>query len=216
MRLTKRTRRREERGGVAVEFVLVVGILLALTFGIMDFAVYLRDTTAASNAVRDAARTASALPRFGVSPAINPTFGHDGNDGGSFASRASDVFDTTGGAIPQRSIDELWIYKANADGFPGDYSDFTECPANSCVRYRWWDGPTGDNPGFQYAGGLWDPLSITACPGDADTVGVYLRVDHQPLIGWFSTDGAITDSVVARFEPRRDGPGTCRPAGATP
>lgn len=214
MRSTRRDRRRDERGGVAVEFTLVVGILLALTFGIMDFAVFLRDTTAASNAVRDAARTASALPRFGVSPAINPTFGHDGNDGGSFASRASDVFDTTGGAIPQRSIDELWVYLASADGYPQGTAGFTGCPETTCVRYRWWDadGPGPEEPAFQYVSGSWDPLDITACPGDADSVGVYLRVDHQPLIGWFSTDGAITDSVVARFEPRRDGPGTCRPA----
>lgn len=208
-------RRQRERGAIAVEFILVIGILIALTFGIMDFAVFLRDYTATSNAVRDASRTASALPRFGVTSDVNATFGHNGEDGGSFASKAAEVFQTTGGAIPQQSIEELWIYRANASGFPGSQTSFGSCPSDSCVRYRWFDpdGPSGPiEPAFRYSDGLWDPLSITACPGNAESVGVYLRVNHNPLVGLWGTGGVITDSVVAKFEPRRLGEGNCEPA----
>lgn len=51
--------RREQRGAAAVEFALVVPILLLLLFGIMDFGYLINRASMINNAARDAAREAS-------------------------------------------------------------------------------------------------------------------------------------------------------------
>lgn len=194
-----------------MELVITIGIILTLTFAIIDFSVFLRDFTATSNAVRDAARKASALPRFGTVDGHRVPFSSET----SFAAEAVKVLSTTGSAIPTTSIDEMWVYNANDQGFPIGTSDFSNCPAGNCVRYRWFDNdPDDDTPGFfQWISGTWDPESINACPGDdaAMSVGVFMRVNHVPAIGIFGTAGPIEDHVVNRFEPLRLGEGNCKP-----
>ncbi len=52
-------RPRGERGAVAVEFALIVPLLMLLVFGIMEFGYMLNRDTVVSNASRDGARVAS-------------------------------------------------------------------------------------------------------------------------------------------------------------
>lgn len=51
-----RRRRRDERGAAAVEFALVVPVLAALFFGIVDYGLLFTDTVSTRNGVREAAR----------------------------------------------------------------------------------------------------------------------------------------------------------------
>lgn len=54
-----RRRRREERGAAAVEFALVMPILLMLVMGIIDFGYMINRSSMITNAARDGAREAS-------------------------------------------------------------------------------------------------------------------------------------------------------------
>jgi Flp pilus assembly protein TadG len=53
------TRRRQERGAVAVEFGLIFPLLVLLVFGLIDFGFMLNRDTLINNASRDGARVAS-------------------------------------------------------------------------------------------------------------------------------------------------------------
>jgi len=48
-----------ERGAAAVEFALVVGLLLTIVFGIVEFGVYYSDRMVVDNAAREGVRAAS-------------------------------------------------------------------------------------------------------------------------------------------------------------
>jgi hypothetical protein len=193
-----------------VEFVLVLPAFLLLVLGIMEFSLLLRDVVGTSNAVRDASRTASAAPRQGN------VEGHKGpappaGRVQSFAYDASQVLKKTGTVIPTDSIVDLWVYKANAKGFPDGLSDFSGCPPAVCVRYAWDTVPT---PTFEWRSGTWDPASINACPNDANSmaVGVFMRVRHRALFpSFFNVSFDVSDSSVVKFEPLRPGAGSCKP-----
>ena len=101
-------------------------------------------------------------------------------------------------AIPSGQWQELWVYKARADGKP-DTGNFTSC--TTCVRYHW-DGANwikdqdtwpASGSGSQYAcGGV--------SPGP-DALGVYLKVRHDMLTGFFGSTKTLTDNTVVRLEP---------------
>lgn len=57
MRSLRRARRRGDRGAAAVEFALVVPILLMLVFGIIDYGIYFNNSLSARQGVREAARS---------------------------------------------------------------------------------------------------------------------------------------------------------------
>lgn len=175
-----------ERGSVAVEAALIFPLLITLTFGIIEFALLMRDHTATTSLVRAGARTASALPR---DPALIVS--------------TKTAMEVAGSALPQDSYEELWIYKANAAGFPGSAgnTDFqpSDCTSD-CVRYTWNDAR---DQFVQVSGTSWPVTSINACPGDpnAQAVGVYLKAKHEWLTGLFFDTTYVSDRAVLKFEP---------------
>jgi hypothetical protein len=182
----RRWRRRfGDRGSVAVEAAIIFPLLITLTFGIIEFALLMRDHTATSSLVRAGARTASALPR---DPAMVVS--------------TVEAMERAGSALPQSSYEELWIYRANAAGYPGGPSnrDFSagSCTSN-CVRYSW--NEAGDE--FRQVSGSWSPTSINACAGDpgAQAVGVYLKANHEWITGLFFDTTFVADRAVLKFEP---------------
>lgn len=175
-----------ERGSVAVEAAIIFPLLVTLTFGIIEFALLMRDHVATTSLVRAGARTASALPR---DPAL--------------IVNTVAAMEKAGSALPKDSYEELWIYRANDNGFPGaagnDNFEPSDCAAN-CVRYAW--NAAGDS--FeQVSGTSWPVTNINACPGDpdADAVGVYLKANHTWLTGLFFDETTVGDRAVLRFEP---------------
>jgi Flp pilus assembly protein TadG len=192
-----------ESGASAVEAALIMPLLILLTFGFIEVAMLLRDYAAVTHLARDGSRIASANPRNGT------VEGHGGTGGQtSFAFKAADAVGMSGTALPKSSIAELWVYRANAQGFPDGTSSFdsASCRSDNCVRYVWTGGS------FQFDGAsAWDPADINACPGDpsAMAVGVFIRVHHQSVTNLLPTTMDITDRSVLKFEPLPSG--SCKP-----
>src|SRR3954453_23719727 len=105
LRPRSRRRGRGQRGAVAVEAALVTPVLIILVFGIIEFALIMRDYVAVSSAVRVGARIASANPGAGLcsaqpspcAPATTP----------ALAQQAADAIRQAGTAMPKDSIDYI-------------------------------------------------------------------------------------------------------------
>lgn len=165
----------------------------------------MKDDIAVSSLVRAGGRIASA----------NAGLGPGGTDEGGdcivpcspanapkLAQVAANAIQQAGTALPRQSIEELWVYKANSQGFPGTATNeataFTSCPAN-CVRYRWVPAPRDQ---FRYLSGTWTSSTINACANNSpDSVGVYIRARHDSLTGIFPNGVQITEHAVFTFEP---------------
>ena len=176
-----------------VEAAIIFPLLVLILFGIIEFSLVFKDLQTTYSATRVGARTASAEAR---------QIGY-----------ATDVENavTTGlGNIPSAGWQELWVYKAMANGMP-DTGNFVSC--NLCVRFTWNDpsktwvktqdtwpatGALGSNP--QYA-----CPSTPAVPSGPDSVGVYLKVTHPMITPMFGSTKTLTDHTVARLEPLPSG-----------
>src|ERR1035437_5289673 len=86
-----------ERGSSAVEAALVTPLVMAMLFGIIEMGFLFKDYLAVSAAVRAGVRISSASPR-------TPTF----------AQAAANQVANTGGAMSFGSVQQLWLYQANA------------------------------------------------------------------------------------------------------
>jgi Flp pilus assembly pilin Flp len=197
-----RSLRRDESGAAAVEFALVASLLIILVFGIIEFSLLMRDNIGLSSAARTAARTASAGAGAG---ACTPTTATCPQALPNAAQDAANAVQRAGLTIPKDSIDELWVFKANPNGFPGNATsmDTASC-TSSCIKFRWVDA----NDKFTYAGGSWDSRQIAACVGTnpdgspkADGVGVYIKATHKFLLPMFGTTIGMQDRAVMQFEP---------------
>lgn len=172
-----------ERGSVAVEAAIIFPVLVMLTFGIIEFSLLMRDHTATTSLVRAGARTASALPR----------------DPDLIASTVA-AMEKAGSALPKDTYEELWIYRANDDGFPGSATSWDSAVCNTdCVKYAWNDARDAFSP----VAGTWPVTNINACPGDEDAqaVGVYLKAKHTWITGLFFDETTVADRAVLQFEP---------------
>lgn len=183
----------------------------------IEVTLLLRDYVAATSFARSGARVASAEPRFGTNT-VN--WGHQGTGStSSFAQDAADAMQRASNTLPRGSIDFIRVYLPNRQGFPSQTvanwqtdttSDFSSCPASTCVEYRWIDG-VAPNPGrFTWVSGSWDPNSINACIGESgvQSVGVFVQVTHDWVVGFFDGGSTkVTANTVMRFEPlTRDNP----------
>jgi hypothetical protein len=193
---------RSERGAVVVEAALVTPLLMALLLGIIEMALLMKDDVALTSAVRNGGRIASANAGAGpggvaaddgsctspCSPASAPMF----------AQLAANAIQTAGSALAKDSIQELWIYRANNKGYPGtDGATAMVCGAN-CVRYKWMDSKDQ----FRYFSGSWASTSVNACANNnPDSVGVYMKAQHDFVSGFFRDNILIEDHAVFTFEP---------------
>ena len=160
---------------------LVLPILVALTFGIVEFSSAYHDRSAAADAARAGARV-------GSSQAAKPTM-------------ASSVVQSVNAALatlPADAPQELWIYKANSAGYPGGGSSFSSCSTN-CIRYTWSPGAKAFTGG---SGAGWPASAQQACTQPYDQIGVYVKLDHRFVTGLFGSNVTLTDHAVFRFEPQ--------------
>lgn len=192
-----RAQLRSDSGAAAVEFAIVSLLLITLVFGIIEFSLLLRDHVSVTSAVRTAARVASSSPGAGPCTPINGTT-CPASRPPALAQAAADAVQRSGTAMPKDSIDELWIYKANAQGLPGTATTIAAatCTTN-CVRYRWVDV----NDRFTYQSGTWNTSQVNACIGSSDAVGVYIKSTHRFITGLFGSTVGVFDRAVMQFEP---------------
>ncbi len=176
------TKRRSQRGAVAVEAALITPLFVLLVFGIIEFGLMFKDYLAVVSSVRAGARIASAEPR-----------------NTNFATDAAAQVAREGSALNLSLVSELWVYKANkTTGTPVGYSDFSNC--TTCVKFKW---DASSKKFLPIAGTTWDPNSQNACPGDPahDSIGVYLKYKHPSVTGMIIKDFDLTSSTVMSFEP---------------
>lgn len=184
-----------ERGAVAVEAALIFPVLILLVFGIIEFALLMRDHVATTSIVRAGARTASAA----VDPAAGPT----PSGVPQFVQTTVDAMERAGSALPKDSYESLWVYKAAANGYAigatgPNYFEPADC-STSCIRYQWSDARDEFRPVDVNA---WRESTIRACPGAPfDAVGVYLSAEHKWLTGVFGSTTKVSDRAVLNFEP---------------
>jgi len=214
MRLAPRRRRgRGDSGVTAVEFAIVIPVLLVLVIGMLEFAFVMRDYLSVGSATRTGVRVASTgagagpgtcpgLPIVCV-PASVP----------ALAQNAADAIQQAGSAMPQDYVDYIMVYEANANGYPaGTANDTTrltmpsqtECASiGDCVTFRW--AKSIDR--YVYVSGTWDSSTIYACapqsPSDPgpDSVGVYMHATHPYLSRLFGATLTITNRAIMQFEP---------------
>jgi len=67
--VTRKLRRWRDRGAAAVEFALVVGPLVLLIFGSIEFGLYVQARTMTENAAREGVRLGSLVGSTGITPA---------------------------------------------------------------------------------------------------------------------------------------------------
>jgi Flp pilus assembly protein TadG len=68
--ITREKSRKSQRGAAALEFALVVPVLIVLVFGITDFGLMFNNQAVVANASRDAARTATFGANQGAIQAV--------------------------------------------------------------------------------------------------------------------------------------------------
>ena len=174
---------RSQRGTVLVEAAFVLPVMLLFVAGIIDFGLAFKDLQTVYAATRVGARTASVETRKT-----------------GYAADVADAVKNSLNAIPTNGYQELWVYKARSDGKP-DSGNFTSC--SSCIRYTWndstktWTSVQNSWP----ATGSGSQYACTASPGP-DSLGVYLKVRHDMVTGFFGATKMLTDYTVVDLEPR--------------
>src|SRR5689334_11877101 len=161
----RRTSGSGRRGAVIIETALVAPLLLVIVFGIVEMAFLKKDDAALASLVRAGGRTAaSALAdhreqshqpsEFCSAPACSVDNAPELADAAATAIVRSDA------RLSKDAIHELWVYKANAKGYPGtaDSTGFGSC-VNACVVYRW----SPERHTFEYVSGSWRADDIHAC-----------------------------------------------------
>lgn len=79
--LTRQKSRKSQRGAAAVEFALVVPVLILLVFGIVDFGIMINSQAVFANASRDAARAGSfSATQAQITAVVNSEVGYLTND----------------------------------------------------------------------------------------------------------------------------------------
>jgi hypothetical protein len=210
-RCTRRSSRRRERGAVAVEAALVMPLILAVLFGIVEVSLLIRDHVAVTSAVRVGSRIASASAGAGpgvceTGPTAPPC---TTTSSPALAQAAADAIQRAGSAMPHDSIDYILVYKANAQGYPGANGN-TTMPSScsgyaNCVQFVWRDTSNA----FRYAGGAWDSKSINACVNESDTLGIHMKATHRGVTGIFGASVGLADRSVMKFEPLSED--SCKP-----
>ncbi len=184
----KTKKRRSERGASAVEFAIILPVLLFLVMGMVEFGLVLKNINILSNA-------ASAGARNGSVEARNDNYN-------TVAELATESVLKTNGL----QADFIVIYKANRDtGLPDNGGTtwnaaeprYELCTAK-CIVY------TRSGTGYSAAGGPGWPASTQMACGLRDTtdaIGVYVSYNHQYITSMFGTTKQVRQHAVFRLEP---------------
>jgi Flp pilus assembly protein TadG len=168
-----------QRGAVAVEFALLLPLLVVLSFGIIEFSSAYHDESVASDAARAGARVGSAMATQGGMPA-------------AVVSAVNSAVSSLPNDVPK----ELWIYQANSAGYPGSGTGFTSCSTN-CIKYAY----STASKSFTGGVGSWPTTAQQVCTQPYDEIGVYVKLQHPFVTKLFGAGVTLTDHAVFRFEP---------------
>lgn len=198
-------------GVAAVEFAILVPVLVLFVVGMLEFGFLMRDWLTVSSAVRDGARA-------GVNGAANGCYsGSGGTCVPVLAQTAADSVEKAVIGMPKSAVKSIWVYKANASGFPGTATsqaaaDAAGCSTN-CIVYTWSATANSGAGGFVRTAGTWDSSNINACLPNPEQLGVILRAEHPYMTKMFGSTISMNDRAFMRFQPLPVA--TCNGTGST-
>lgn len=161
----------DERGAALVETALIVSVLLVLGIGAAEFGFAFVDWLAVSSATREGARTGSAA----------------GKDPGADTLILGAVDQAMAGN-PNAIVQEIWIFKADANGVPEPASINLYTPSGG---------------GYTCSSCTWPSASRSTDALSLDNLGVRVVFQHDWITGLLPWLGNQTwsDDTVFRLEP---------------
>jgi hypothetical protein len=199
---------------VAVEFAILVPVLMILVMGMLEFSLVMKDSAGLSATVRVGVRTAASGAGAGdgvCSP--DPPTGYvcaPAKYSPALVTSAINAMQTAGTALTPDIVDFVLVYRANANGWPGATTTAAAADAycsqvlnppapNNCVKFTY--NKIANK--YQYVAGWWDSATINACinANALQSVGVYMKASHPYLTQVFGSKITLEDKAVLRFEP---------------
>jgi len=205
-----------QRGAVLVESALVFGLLFTIIFGIVEFGLQFKDSLAISNAVRAGARSASAGSRvssYNVLAVNAVTTGQAavGNAAPQVLwiykadpATGYPVGDSPAGSFTSCTYCERYSW----DSVGKQWTCTSGCDTTQSLPYPALSWPSTGSSAAQYAcvtaPGGFTPTSGTNTSGQyagPDSIGIYLKILHKNVTGFFGSTVTLSDHAVARLEP---------------
>ncbi len=174
--------RREQRGAVLVETAIVLPVLFLVVLGIIEYSAAYHDSSITADAARAGGRIASAQ-------ALNP----------SYATNAAAAVASALQTLPAGEPQDMYVYKANANGYPGAGSDFSTCSTN-CVKYTWRPASKAFDTANPQGSG-WPASTQNVCTEPFDELGIYVKIQHNFITNLFGATVTLDDHAVFRLEP---------------
>lgn len=174
--------RRDDRGAALVEMAILLPVLIIVVFGIIEWSAAYHDASITADAARSGGRMASA-------ESLNA----------SYATNAASAVAATLQSLPASEPQEMYVYKANSNGYPGNGTDFSTC-STSCISYQWQSASKTFNTASPGGSG-WPAASQQVCTEPFDEVGIYVKISHSFITNLFGATVALADHAVFRLEP---------------
>lgn len=177
-RQAKRRGERGERGATLVETALVVPLLFAVLFGILEFGLAFKDSLSVGHGAREAARAGAT---FGTDPHANFLV----------------LQEIEGVMGPVRIADGLRVRIYNPATSAGDTYVFEDGYALGC---NWNPCPDPDNT--FYSTPIWNPSGRDVSAPFTDRIGVRVMFIHRWVTGFFASTSDFTKDVDFQIEPQ--------------
>lgn len=171
-----------ERGAVLVETAILLPVLLLVVLGIIEWSSAYHDSSVTADAARAGGRLAAA-------EALNP----------SYATNAAQSVAAALKSLPPNEPVAMYVYKANANGYPGTASDFSTCTTN-CIKYNWLPASRSFDTANPLGGG-WPASSQNVCNQPFDSLGIYVKIQHNFITNLFGATVTLDDHAVFVLEP---------------
>jgi Flp pilus assembly protein TadG len=161
---------------------ILLPVLILVLFGIIEWSAAYHDASITADAARAGGRMASA-------ESLNT----------SYALNAASAVASTLQSLPATEPQELWVYKANSNGYPGSGTAFSTCTTN-CIKYQWQSATKTFNTASPGGNG-WPAASQQVCTEPFDEVGIYVKISHSFITNLFGATMTLADHAVFRLEP---------------
>ncbi len=178
-----------ERGASAVEFAIVLPVLILLIFGIIEFGLYFRESLTIASAAASAARTGATMGT------------REEADNAILQALEAGLYDQVDSSV----LISVEIYEARpVDGVPTGPSDFYTFVPTS-VTCKWSPCPDPAEPGGGPSGS-WTPdlrdTTLTPGGGGLDVLGVAITYHHSTITNIIpGIDRNYTERALVRLEP---------------
>jgi len=201
---------RGDAGVAVIESALVAPVLLVIVFGILEFGLVYRDYLTVTDAASDAAKVGSIQGPYPTTDGETADF--------SIVKNARQNLSN----LKVQSVERVVVFKASPPGLGSAIDQVPEvCKTgaygpNSAAKCNVYSGTEAflaiqaDNDDYFRCGGSgagfscgWNPADRSDGPtwDDIDYLGVYVKVNHDMLTGFFGDDFTVDYAAIARLEP---------------